>query len=484
MNTQQLIDLLKLGSFEEQNVRVAVFDEEARFLFVSTTMFGFTEDYLGMSVYDYYKGHLSESEIKKVKKCFAKALAGEVGREQIILTNRLNRESITWDVEFNPFVDDEGNKRVLSQIRPHEVNLTTSSTNFFIREMVEQSSDIFTVFDKDYNFVYVSKADATWNDRPLVGQNIKDVVSGKNLKKFYQRAERAKKSVGEIITDTVFIEVEDDEESVFECSMEYHDFNQLGHFFLDRTADVTERFRRNREIDSQKATIDKMSKWTALGQMAANIAHEVNNPLAIIELQVQAIERRGEKITSDQLLEKIRSIGDQKNRIANIVSSLNIYSQDDRSMREMTSLSSIIHDSIALFKTGLVDESLRIVFSNDADSDLVTINSSEVIQVLINLFNNSHDAIAGLKEQWIEINLLDDTDHVIVEVLDSGQGIEKEIAQKIFNRFYTTKSKEKGTGLGLNISREIIMDHGGTLTYDPDSEYTTFMITLPKSELL
>lgn len=487
MNLEKFIELLKYGNFEDQNSRIAIFDKDARFVFVSTTLFGFTENYVGMTVYEYYQGHLADSEVKKVKDCFAKALNGEPSCTQAILTNRLNKEKITWDVDFNSFVDDKGDTYVLSRIRPHEVNLTTSSTNFFIREMVEQSSDVFTVFDKDFYVVYVSKVLGKWRDESVLGLHISDLISGKALEKFYKRYKKAKENPGVVITDIVTIDMSSDDDSrnelILESSVEFHDFNQLGCYYLDRTSDVTEKVLRNREIEIQKATIDKMSKWTALGQMAANIAHEVNNPLAIIELQTQALEKRGKDLKIEQVLEKVRSIAEQKNRIANIVSSLHIYSQDDRSKRESVSLSSLIHDSIALFKTALVDEDLKIVFSNDSDNDIVMVNSSEIIQVFINLLNNAHDAILDLKDKWIEINLDDSNHKVYVDIIDSGHGIEPKLASKIFNRFYTTKGEKKGTGLGLNICQEIMNDHGGHISYVKDAEHTTFSLTFPSVEL-
>ncbi len=483
MNVDRLIDLLKLGSFEDQNIRVAIFDDQSRFVYISSPLIGFPQDYIGMTVYEYYKGHLIGEEAEKVKKAMAKAVAGESNKSLINFVNGLNRSEIQWDVEFNPFDDEDGKRYILSRISPREIQITPNSTNHFVRELVEQSSDIFTVFDEDFNVVYVSRVHAEWKGVKVLGSNVTDLLSGKDLEIFMDRAKRAKDQPGVFASDIMHFETAEDNEIVLESSMEYHQFGQIGCFYLDRSRDKTEEYQRKKEIESQKDAIDKMSKWTALGQMAANIAHEVNNPLAIIELQVQAIERRGEQISSKILMDKIRSIADQKNRIANIVSSLNIYSQDDRSQREATPLSSVVHDAIALFKTRFVDERLRIVFSNDSDSDIVNINSSEIIQVLINLLNNAYDAISEQTERWIELNLYDEEDYVLLDVLDSGHGIDKEVAKNIFNRFYTTKSKDKGTGLGLNISQEIIMDHGGNLQYDFTSEYTTFTISLPKLSL-
>lgn len=483
MKVDSLIKILELGNFEQQNVRVSVIDENACFRYTSTTLIGFNQDHIGTSVYDYYSEHVTDEQIKGMKEAIEKTLNGEIDKGVIILQNRLNQKVIHWDYEMTPFIDEDGGRYIISVIKPREILLSETSTNFFIKEMVEQGSDTFTVFNEELEFVYVSKKMATWGDKPIVGCHISEVLTGENLEIFKKRVRDAQANPGEIITNVVKIRVPNYGEAYFESSMEFHDFGDLGHFFLDRISDVTEKYGRNREIETQKMAIDKMSKWTALGQMAANIAHEVNNPLAIIELQIQSIEKRGKDLCVEDIMGKVRSIADQKNRIANIVSSLNIYSHDNKSVREAVALSSIVHDSIALFKTRLVDDDLKIVFSNEGDTDLVMVNSSEIIQVLINLLNNAYDAIAHLDEKWIELNLDDDNDFVSLDVLDSGHGIDDEVAKNIFERFYTTKSKDKGTGLGLNISQEIIADHGGKLIYEPNSEYTTFNIRLPKVAL-
>ncbi|WP_419168374.1 sensor histidine kinase [Halobacteriovorax sp.] len=480
MKVDELIDIFKYGNYEDQNIRMAVINSESKFLYMSSTLVSFYENYKEMPVYDYYKDHFPSSELDKIINGINNALEGISTSSVIVLKDSLDKEEINWDTTFLPFTSEEGDRFCVTKIQPREIQLSTTSTNYLIREIVEKSNDYFAVFDEDLIFVYISKTDQDWDIKPIVGKHISSLINGNVLEIFKDRVKKATENPGEVITDIVKLNVANRGLVYYESSMEFHDFGALGKYYLDRTAEVTEKVLRNREIESQKSAIEKMSKWTALGQMAANIAHEVNNPLAIIELQAQSISKRGADFTIEQVREKINSIKEQKDRISNIVSSLKIYSHDDRSKREHTSLSSIIHDSIALFKTATVDESLKIVFSNDSDNDMVNINSSEIIQVIINLLNNAFDAIDELSDQWIELNLFDHNGLVYLDVIDSGVGIDKEIATKIFDRFYTTKGRTKGTGLGLNICQGIINDHGGAISFDPESEYTTFRICLPQ----
>ncbi|MBY0412878.1 MAG: GHKL domain-containing protein, partial [Bdellovibrionales bacterium] len=103
-------------------------------------------------------------------------------------------------------------------------------------------------------------------------------------------------------------------------------------------------------------------------------------------------------------------------------------------------------------------------------------------QVLINLLNNSYDAISNLQDKWIEIKGFKKEGLVYIQITDSGVGIVKEVADKIMNPFFTTKEVGKGTGLGLSISSEIMKSHGGSLKYMTDFTNTTFLLTLPEKK--
>jgi C4-dicarboxylate-specific signal transduction histidine kinase len=105
---------------------------------------------------------------------------------------------------------------------------------------------------------------------------------------------------------------------------------------------------------------------------------------------------------------------------------------------------------------------------------------SEIVQVLVNLLNNSYDAIESQPRGWARISLTLAAHDFHIEVTDSGAEIELEVAQKMMEPFFTTKMTGKGTGLGLSVSKQIIQSHNGELFYDPTSENTRFVFTLPK----
>jgi C4-dicarboxylate-specific signal transduction histidine kinase len=103
-----------------------------------------------------------------------------------------------------------------------------------------------------------------------------------------------------------------------------------------------------------------------------------------------------------------------------------------------------------------------------------------MVQVMVNLLNNSYDAIEGQPLGWARINLTVPANFFQIEITDSGDEIEYDVAQRMMDPFFTTKVTGKGTGLGLSISKDIILNHNGELFYDPKSDNTRFVFTLPK----
>ena len=99
--------------------------------------------------------------------------------------------------------------------------------------------------------------------------------------------------------------------------------------------------------------------------------------------------------------------------------------------------------------------------------------------MLLNILNNSFDAIQSLPTKWIRIDVFSADDRLQLSVTDSGQGIPREVSDRMHEPFFTTKDVGKGTGLGLSISKGIIEDHDGSLTYDRKSPHTRFVIELP-----
>lgn len=227
----------------------------------------------------------------------------------------------------------------------------------------------------------------------------------------------------------------------------------------------------------------QVAQMTTLGEMASGVAHEINNPLAIVQGKMRQIDRaiQNETIEVDKIRSDIKKIVATTDRIVKIVKGLRSFSRDSsKDPFERTSIALLVGEVLDLnterFKNHDVDLRVRV------DSDIVIqCRGGQISQILMNLINNAHDAVAGLDttEKWVEIYVHKTERSVLIEVTDSGLGIDDGIVEKMMQPFYTTKGVGKGTGLGLSISKGIAEEHNGTLKYDALLGHTRFVLELP-----
>ncbi len=236
----------------------------------------------------------------------------------------------------------------------------------------------------------------------------------------------------------------------------------------------------------QRGIVENSARMAAIGQVAAGIAHEINNPLAVIISKSQQIKRR---VSADQLaliqrdLEKIESTGF---RIANIIKGLRALSRDgEQESFELVRLHDVMKDVNSMFEEKIREN--QIDFQIHIDDQLyVEARPTQMGQVLLNLISNSYDAVKNLNPRWIRVVAkkipTPEGSEVEIHVTDSGPGIPPGIREKLMTPFFTTKSAGHGTGLGLSISKKILRDHQGDLYLNPESTSTDFVIRLPSRQ--
>lgn len=246
-----------------------------------------------------------------------------------------------------------------------------------------------------------------------------------------------------------------------------------------------ERKRSEQEIEQMRVLQQNSAKMASLGEMAGGVAHEINTPLGSILLTSQALKG----IVSDldtpskkTLVEMVDLIEKTTNRISKIVRSLKTFSRgsSDAPFIE-TRLWEIVDGAVTLCteKFSQLGVDLKIKIS-ESDETKLQCRESEISQVILNLLTNARDAVEPLNDKWVQLDYKNNGNTIQIRITDSGPGIPKEIQDRIFNPFFTSKEIGKGTGLGLSISKGIIESHGGSLTLDTSSPNTTFIINLPK----
>ena len=248
--------------------------------------------------------------------------------------------------------------------------------------------------------------------------------------------------------------------------------------------DVTELKNLEDERRILEARLSESARLTTLGEMASGIAHEINNPLAIIGAKAQTMKRRYLSGVSDSKsdIHDLERIETTVVRIAKIIAGLRSYSRDtdgDPLLPHM--LRKILDETVALCANKFENSAigLQLEMSGDYRIDCRPVQLS---QVFMNLLSNSFDAVQDLERKWVVILVEDQGAWVSMKFVDSGFGIPKGVVKKIMQPFFTTKEVGKGTGLGLSISKGVIEAHGGTFEYDEHAEHTTFVLRLPKAK--
>jgi C4-dicarboxylate-specific signal transduction histidine kinase len=238
----------------------------------------------------------------------------------------------------------------------------------------------------------------------------------------------------------------------------------------------------NHELDDQRARTFSSSKFAALGEMAGGIAHEVNNPMTVINLNAQQLQfiLSQDKVDHESANKCVEVITRTVHRVAKIINSLRNFSRDaTRETMEHESARKIIDDTLTFCSERFKNYGIELKTKIPSENITFKCNAVQVSQVILNLLNNSFDAVETLEDRWVEIEVSKKPHYVILSVTDSGWGIPEAEHEKIFQPFYTTKPVGKGTGLGLSLSRKIVEDHGGRIMLDKLSKHTRFTIEFP-----
>ena len=245
-------------------------------------------------------------------------------------------------------------------------------------------------------------------------------------------------------------------------------------------------------IDELKVAYDNLSnteeqlrvaeKLASIGQLAAGVAHEINNPLGTILLYSSMLKRDLEKIyNDDQRTEDLQLIVEEANRCKNIVANLLNFARQGKLNLKEFDLTETIRNLLKPFTVNPAYKEIDFKFDIQENNYLITGDEDQLKQVFINIIKNACDAISESEKKELYIVLSSDKTNVKIEISDTGNGIPKENQSKVFTPFFTTKNIGKGTGLGLAISYGIVKMHKGNITFTSEvKKGTTFVIVLPK----
>ena len=220
-------------------------------------------------------------------------------------------------------------------------------------------------------------------------------------------------------------------------------------------------------------------KLSAIGQLIAGVAHELNNPLASVLGFADFLSESSQ--TPDALAEPIRVIQQEAQRAAGIVRNLLTFARKQGQERRRVEIGPILQRTVQLLNNQLIGLRVEPRLQVDLDLPAVDGNPNQLQQVFLNMINNGAQAIAGAERGGtVVVRARTWLDGVAVDISDDGPGIAEEHHGRVFEPFFTTKAEGEGTGLGLSISQGIIKEHGGRIVLKSSpGEGATFTIELP-----
>lgn len=237
------------------------------------------------------------------------------------------------------------------------------------------------------------------------------------------------------------------------------------------------------QLEVEKAKAAYAAKLAGIGVMASGVAHEINNPLAIISMNAETLQSKLSSQNVDRTLweRKVKTITDTVNRVAVIIKSLqNLSREDVLPEGDSVDLHQIIREVINVSSARLSLLGIELSYKNEK-SYPIRGKHLEIGQVLMNLLNNSVDAVKDSPQKKIIFDLTESDHEVVLEVKDTGPGISPEVQENLFQPFFTTKDVGSGTGLGLSTSRSILLANEGSISLIHPKDLTVFQVRLKKA---
>lgn len=257
--------------------------------------------------------------------------------------------------------------------------------------------------------------------------------------------------------------------------------SEAGRYFTGFLRDLTERQNTEARLQELQAELVHMSRFTALGEMASTLAHEINQPLTAITNYLKGCRRLLEQSTDERaamLRNAVEKAAEQALRAGQVIRHLREFVARGESERHVEKLPKLIQEASALALVGAKERGVRVAYRFDPAADLVLADRIQIQQVLLNLIRNAIEAMQDAPRRELLVATLAKEDGMAeISVADTGTGLAPEVAAQLFQPFITTK--KHGMGVGLSICRTIVEAHGGKIWAESKpGQGTAFRFTL------
>ena len=341
-----------------------------------------------------------------------------------------------------------------------------------LKNAVENTNEAFVTIDQNHTVLFFNKAAEEifgYSRKEVVGRDLNVIMSPSCSKNHRQAVTRYVKTriPGRIGHDTEMVASRKNGDS-FPASISFSVTEVNGRlFFTGIVRDMTEKH-------ALQEQIIRSERLSALGQLAAEITHEIKNPLMLIGGFAQQLIR---VIDDEKHLKKLNVITDEVTRLEKLLADLREFHLPKTITFEKVDLKELLQEIYFMLKDDCEKKNIHTELNIDTTGILVTGDRGRLKQVFLNLFKNSMDSMEHGGSLSVKTVL--SGDHVEITVADEGCGIPEQDKEKIFSPFFTTK--KHGTGLGLCISKKIIEEHAdGSLSMkSKEGKGTSFNISLP-----
>ena len=249
---------------------------------------------------------------------------------------------------------------------------------------------------------------------------------------------------------------------------------------VSNTRDLTNELALQEELSNQREMLFQNEKMSALGELLAGVAHELNNPLSIVVGHSLMLR---EEAHEPETIKRIEKISNAAERCAKIVKTFLAMARQQPTKMENTDINSVISTAVDVTGYGNRDDGIEITCDLADSLPLIVADADQITQVIINLIMNAEQAIAGGgkgSRVTVSTSVTSSREFVQIDVTDNGPGIPKAIMARIFEPFFTTKDVGDGTGIGLAFCHRIVLSHGGHIWVDSDYRGgSRFCICLP-----
>ncbi len=474
-NAIKVVEQSYRSLFEGHSEAVCSLDLDGRFLSVNrafVTLFGFDEKLLLGSK---FKEFLPKEKRELAEKVFDLARRGKPNAQEFHMTKHFGKP-LTVLVSAIPIIVDSqiiGTYGIIKDITKERLNLDEVHRLYHMNQLIMESvEDGILGLDHQLNVIMWNEAaekitgykkEELTEDTLYEILNTVSLIDKNQLKLGHENDSCITKDTVVRKSGVTFFK-KDGTPYLAEYTMTpmISDEEVVGTVFTFR--DITEK-KKSEEL------LHQSEKLSAVGQLAAGIAHEIRNPLTSLKGFLQLIELNG--VGKKEYFDIMKS---EFSRIEQILNELLILSKPQTLKKEPTVLHDLLNHTIALLNTQAIIKNIEIIFLSHTNTAQVLCADHQIKQVFVNLIKNAIEAMD--QSGYIHVTLSSNSEKVIVTVEDEGCGIQEEKLERIGEPFFTTK--EKGTGLGLMVTFQIIEEHGGEIEIDSKlGKGTKFTIKLP-----